>query len=35
MTASGKKLPDWLPSAAISLFIAVLVIYLLLVILGK
>ena len=35
MTASGKRLPDWLPSAAIALFAAVLVIYLLLAILGK
>jgi hypothetical protein len=35
MTARGKRLPDWLPPAAIALLFAVLIIYLILAILGK
>ena len=35
MTASGKRLPGWLPPGAIALFIVALVIYLLLAIFWK
>ena len=35
MTASGKKLSNWVPLAAIALFAAALVIYLIIAILGK